>query len=253
MKELYSFSIEVEREVEKTDTKKQKNKESGEMEEISVTKTVKEMVPVKIIIKEPNRRDVEEADMEYSIELSKCIKKGVLTKAMLAKKYSDTGGLLSEEDAQLLTRKYTQLAEQQSKYTRLEAKTKKNKKEQDKVDGLLSDLAELRREIVDLETAYSSVFNHTADTKAQNKVILWYLVNLSYYQENEDDDINSFFIGEALEDKIDEYYKIDEEGHDLFDVAKHKLMSFISFWYFSSGASKEDFDSLNKDIEEGNV
>jgi allophanate hydrolase subunit 1 len=172
---------------------------------------------------------------------------------MLAKKYSDTGGLLSEEDAQLLTRKYTQLAEQQSKYTRLEAKTKKNKKEQDKVDGLLSDLAELRREIVDLETAYSSVFNHTADTKAQNKVILWYLVNLSYYQENEDDDINSFFIGEALEDKIDEYYKIDEEGHDLFDVAKHKLMSFISFWYFSSGASKEDFDSLNKDIEEGNV
>lgn len=253
MKELYSFNIEVEQEVEKTEKKKQKNKESGEMEEISVTKTVKEMVPIKILIKEPNRRDVEEADMEYSIELSKCIKKGVLTKAMLAKKYSDTGGLLSEEDAQLLTRKYTQLAEQQSKYTRLEAKSKKTKKEQEKVDQLLADLTELRREIVDLETAYSSVFNHTADTKAQNKVILWYLVNLSYYQEDEEDDIKSFFVGEEAEDKIDEYYRIDEEGHEIFDACKHKLMSFISFWYFSAGATKEDFDSLNEDIESGEV
>ena len=253
MKELYSFSVETEQEVEKTEKKKQKNKESGKMEEISVTKTVKEMVPVKIIIKEPNRREIEEADMEYSIELSKCIKKGVLTKAMLAKKYSDTGGLLSEEDAQLLTRKYTQLAEQQSKYTRLEAKTKKTKKEQDRVDSLIEELTVLRREIVDLETAYSSVFSHTADSKAQNKTILWYLVNLSYYQEDEEDDIKSFFVGENSEDRIDEYYKIDEEGHELFDVAKNKLMSFISFWYFSASADKEDFDNLNKDIEEGTV
>ena len=107
MKEIYSFNVEVERTVEETSTKKRKNKDTGKMEEVSVAQEFKKEVPVKIILREPNRRQLEEADMEYSIEMSKCIKRGILTKAMLAKKYSDSGGLLSEEDAQFLTRKYS--------------------------------------------------------------------------------------------------------------------------------------------------
>ena len=55
-----------------------------------------------MILKEPNRRQIEEADMEYSIEMSQCVKRGILTKAMLAKKYSDSGGLLAEEDAKTI-------------------------------------------------------------------------------------------------------------------------------------------------------
>ncbi len=81
MKELYDFSIDVEREVTETVTKKKKNKETGKMEEILVEQTAKKGVPVRIIIKEPNRRDLEEADIEYSIEMSNCIKRGILTKA----------------------------------------------------------------------------------------------------------------------------------------------------------------------------
>lgn len=253
MKEIYSFSIEVEREVEETVTKKRKNKETNKMEEVSVDQTVKKEVPIKIILKEPNRREVEEADMEYSIEMSKCIKKGILTKAMLAKKYSDSGGLLSEEDATNLTRNYASLGDLQSKYTRLSSKTKKTKKDEDRLTELLGEMAEVRRDIVDMETSYSSLFNHTADSKAQNKVILWYLVNLSYYQENEDDEIIPFFKSEEMEDKIEEYYAVDEEGDEIFDLAKDKLSTFLSFWYFSSNATTEDFDKLNEDIDEGNV
>ena len=59
-----------------------------------------------MILKEPNRRQIEEADMEYSIEMSQCVKRGILTKAMLAKKYSDSGGLLAEQDAKNLSKKY---------------------------------------------------------------------------------------------------------------------------------------------------
>ena len=253
MKEIYSFSVEVEREVEETVSKKRKNKESGKMEEVSVTQNVKKEVPVRIIIKEPNRRQIEEADMEFSVEMSKCIKKGILTKAMLAKKYSDSGGLLTEEDAKQLTKLYASLGEMQTKYTRLSSKAKKSKKDEDKLNEMLGEMGQLRRDIVDMETTYSSLFNHTADNKAQNKVILWYLVNLSYYQEDEDDNIKPFFTSEESEDKIDEYYDLDENGDEIFDLAKDKLTTFLSFWYFSSNATKEDFDSLNKDIEEGEV
>jgi len=253
MKEIYSFSVDIEREIKQVSKKKQKNKETGEEEEISVEKTVKKEVPVKIILKEPNRREMEDADMEYSIEMSKCIKRGILTKAMLAKKYSDSGGLLSEEDAKHLTRQYSELGDLQNRYTRLSAKPKKNKQDENKLKNLMGQMAEARRDIVEMETSYSSLFNHTADNKAQNKVILWYLVNLSYYQEDESDNPKPFFNAEDSEDKINQYYDIDENGHEIFDLAKDKLTTFLSFWYYSANATKEDFDELNDDINSGNV
>lgn len=252
MKEIYSFSVDLEKEVVKEVKRKRKNKQ-GELEVFTVEETVKEPVPVKIIIKEPNRKEIEEADIEYSIEMSKCIKRGILTKAMLAKKYSDSGGLLSEEDAALLTKRYTELSELQSKHSRISAKPQKTPADKKRLSDLLHDMTEKRRDIVDMETSYSSLFNHTADSKAQNKVILWYLVNLSYYQENEEDDILPFFNGEETQDKIDKYYEIDENGHELFDLVKDKISTIISFWYFSANASREDFDSLSKDIDSGDV
>tara|TARA_Y100001938_G_C8101618_1_gene442296 strand:- start:5943 stop:6704 length:762 start_codon:yes stop_codon:yes gene_type:complete len=253
MKEIYSFDLEIEKEVEKTVERKRKNKETGEQETVSTTKTVKEPVVHRIIIKEPNRRQLEDADMEYSIEMSKCIKNGILTKAMLAKKYSDSGGLLSEEDAKYLTRMYSELGDLQNKFSRLSAKPKKTKKDEESLSGYLGAIAEKRKEIVDMETSYSSLFNHTADSKAQNKVLLWYLVNLSYYRIDEEDEPVPFFNAEETEQKIDQYYEIDEEGHEIFDLVRDKITTILSFWYFSSGATQEDFDQLSNDIDSGNV
>ena len=82
-KELYSFTVDEEVEVEKKTTKK--DKKTGE--ETTITKKVKEKVPVVVKIKRPSRRELEEAELEYSVEMSRCVKKGILTKAMLAKKY----------------------------------------------------------------------------------------------------------------------------------------------------------------------
>jgi hypothetical protein len=39
----------------------------------------------------------------------------------------------------------------------------------------------------------------------------------------------------------------------VFDLAREKLMTFISFWYFSQNASDEDFSNLEKDIDSGEV
>jgi hypothetical protein len=104
-KELYSFS--VDREVEKEVSSSKTDKKTGE--QITVTKKVKEKEPLAVKIKKPSRRELEDAELEFSVEMSKCIKKGILTKAMLAKKYSDTGGLMSEDDAQELVDNYKKI------------------------------------------------------------------------------------------------------------------------------------------------
>ena len=95
-KTLYQFTLDKEVETEKES--KRTNKKTGET---TITKRkVKEKKPIEVQIKRPSRRELEEAELEYSIEMSRCIKRGILTKAMLAKKYSDTGGLFSEEDGE---------------------------------------------------------------------------------------------------------------------------------------------------------
>ena len=78
-KELYKFTIDQEKEIVKEHTRK--NKKTGE--ETTVKKTVKEKIPVEVRLKRPSRRELEDAELEYSVEMSRCVKRGILTKAML--------------------------------------------------------------------------------------------------------------------------------------------------------------------------
>ena len=118
-KELYSFSLEEEKEVEKKTTKK--DKKTGE--ETTVVKKVKEKIPVVVKLKRPSRRELEEAELEYSVEMSRCVKKGILTKAMLYKKYSDTGGVFSEDAAKDYGKLYKEVLDLQKKYEDLKKET----------------------------------------------------------------------------------------------------------------------------------
>ena len=154
-KELYSFS--VDREVEKEVSSTRKDKKTGE--EITVTKKVKEIEPLTVKLKKPSRRELEDAELEFSVEMSKCIKKGILTKAMLAKKYSDTGGLMSEDDAQELVDNYKKIFEFQSEYARLEIIQNKTEKQAARVSEVISGLQEVRRKIVETESNYQALFN----------------------------------------------------------------------------------------------
>ena len=113
-------------------------------------------------------------------------------------------------------------------------------------------MGELRRQIVDMETDYASLFNHTADTKAQNRVILWYVLNLTYVAHGEEDP-ELFFVGKTFEEKEQKYYELDESNDELYGLIQGKLATFVSYWYFTAGVTREDLEQLDKDIEEGNI
>ena len=254
MKEIYSFSVDLETKTTKEVEKTIVDKETGKEEKVKAEEEVVTSEPVRIILKEPNRRQVEEADMEYSIEMSQCVKRGILTKAMLANKYTDTGGLVAEEDAKSLAKSYGKLGEIQSEYTRLSTKTgKKTKEDEERLAELLEDIAVLRKHIVDTETAYASLFNHTADTKAQNRAIMWYVLNLTYVMREEDEEPQVFFKGETFEEKENYYFELDEKEDPLYLLIQGKIATFISYWYYASAITKEDFQKLDQDIENGDV
>lgn len=254
--EIYSFDVSLEKEVEKTTTSK--DEESGE--KVTKTTTSKEEVPYRVYIYKPTRSQTEEADLEYSIEISNCLKKGILTKAMMLKKYDElTGGdqhrlkgdlaTLSTLSSEYAGKQYDLIAlEKNITEEKLTAKQKKERKQE-----LTEQLAELRKEIVTIETEYSSLFDFTADTKAANKQVLWYLSHLTHYAEDEKEEISPVIDGETWEEKRLKLYEIEEnpEDYPLESKIISKALSFVSLWYHSVSITKEDFDSLNSDIEEG--
>ena len=253
-KEIYSFTVEDVREVQEKTKEKRKNDKCFE-EELEITKKVEKKVPFTIGIKEPTRRELEEADMEFSIEMSNCIKKGILTKAMLAKKYSDTGGLLAEADANKLVDLYAELADAEAEYTRRTLQNKNvkrlNEKVQKELDKLSARVGICRRDIVQLESSYQSLFNHTADTKAQNRIVMWYVTHLSYLKKSDDQEAEwePLFKGDTFEAKVDSYYEKDEKQDSLFELVSGKLAALLSYWYFSNETTKQDFDKIINDID----
>jgi hypothetical protein len=253
--------VEVEKKVEVEKTRKGKDGKTEKYTDTELKKVKEKQIVIEsrksvekveqiFVIKQPTRREMEEADMEYSIEMSKCVKKGVLTKAMLMNKYTDTGGMLSEKDAQELSKLYGKLGELQTDFTALNLKSQ-SKASESKKSEVSKDMAELRRTIATAETNFSALLNHTADTRAQNKVIVWYLLTLTNLEK--DGKLESFFTGETFEEKKDHFYKMEEEEDELLEVVYDKITAFISFWYFSSSASESDFKDLEKDIEEGSL
>ncbi len=113
LKELYSFTIDTEKEVEKevikeVEVKDEKTGEKTKKEE-AVKKMVTEKTSIKVFLKKPTRTQVEDGDMFYSIWLNKYIKMGLLTRAMLAKKQVDVGGTLNNDDKVNFAKLYLQL------------------------------------------------------------------------------------------------------------------------------------------------
>jgi len=248
-KELYSFTIDEEKEVEKVS--KRKNKKTGE--ETTVTKKVKEKVPVQVKIKRPSRRDLEEAELEYSVEMSRCVKKGILTKAMLYKKYSDTGGVWSEDDAKDYGRLYKEIFDIQTEYVRLETVDQKTDKQKEKIESLKEELSIKKRKIIDSETSMQSLFDHTADTKAQNRLLLWYTLMLTNIQREDDEDPKPYFIGVDFDKRIDDYYAKEDENSDFYGLLVQKVSTILAFWFFNQASTPEEFNKLIEDVEKGEV
>ena len=139
---IYEFTLET-KEKKKVEVER-KNKETGEVETIVQNKTVK--VPVKYVVKKPTRRIMDEAEAQYAVEMSKNIKRGIVTKAMLVKKYADTGGTLTEEETKDMVRKLQKSNELSNKIQLLTATNKKENKK------------EIKKALIELAVLFLSIY-----------------------------------------------------------------------------------------------
>jgi HPt (histidine-containing phosphotransfer) domain-containing protein len=169
-KYIYEFSID--NEIEKEVVEISKN-EKGE--EVKTLKKVKEKSPVYFRILRPDRKTFEEAELFYGVKVSEGIRLGLLTKSLIAKRYQDDGGALSESEKQRYATLYVTLYVKQTELEKVQANlTKLEKEEQEtKMKDLLNEILNIKKDLANLELQQSSVFDQTAENRARNQVILW--------------------------------------------------------------------------------
>jgi hypothetical protein len=281
-RDLYSFTVdipkqttkevevekefEIEKEVEKK--KRRKNKETGKMEYytekvmqpttekrvVTEERTVTEDVPVKIIFRRPTRTQLEDGDMFYSIWLNKFIKMGLLTRAMLAKQHIDVGGTMDEEEKQYYSQLYVKLFEKQMALQRFAVigSSEMTSDQSEKRERLIAEIGLIRKELTDFETVQANMFEHTADIKARNKTITWYLLNLAHFQDLEDEGSSPepMFSGENYDEKYEVYKSKEDEDDEIFWGSIDKLSSIATIWYMSGVQEQEDFDTLLEEISD---
>jgi hypothetical protein len=96
-----------------------------------------------------------------------------------------------------------------------------------------------------------TLFNHTADIKAQNRAILWYVLNLTQFKDNskKNAEFEWLFPGKTFEVKEAAMFDYEENKNEIYEKCYSKLASIISYWFFTSNTEKEEFDRIIGEID----
>jgi hypothetical protein len=247
MKTMFEFDIYHEKEIEKVDVST--NEKS---EEVKVTSKVKTTVPVKLGIKKPTRSLFDEAELFYGVRLSEGIKAGLLTRALLAKRFNNDGGVLSEEEQKEYNDLYNKFFNLQTDFQSLSLKQEAIRTEEEKANlaKVIEEMTQAREMIQKYEMAQANLFEQTAENRARNKTIMWWVLQLGLI-EGEDKKLKDLFGQGSYESRLQKYDDIEESEFGIEKIALQKLLYLISFWYVGRAATQEEFskllDAINKD------
>jgi len=241
---IYSFTLNKEVSVQKSE--KSKN-DAGE--EITITKNVKEKKPFSFKIKKPNRRTVEEGDIFYAAKVGEYLKAGLLSRTLIAKRFENDGGDLGEITKEEYSKALNDYYSCQLDLNKITAKPEAELTDEDKtkMEELKERISELRSDLTDFDMQRNAIYDQSAESKALNRQIFWYILNLTYWNEGkEDGEFKSYFNGKTFEEKSDSYDVIENEDGDseFFASLTGKLAFAISYW-FNSGNKATEKDILD--------
>lgn len=257
MKELYSF--EIKREVVQEQPYKRKTKKG----EVDAVRKTKKKVSNKIILNKPSVADIEKAEFFFGQKYNEYINAGFLTKTMLYNKMGkDEETPVSKEvtDAFLNNLESARIIEF---YENAENLTEEQKK---KLEQAKEDFVETRIVIQNYESQVQGQFSQTAEVKAEEKMIEWFIFNFTYYEDELNGEKNIFplFSGSNYKEKRETYLELCEDKEsieddniiaikDIFDESFTTIARVVNIWYNKLGKNQEEIEKALKDIFEPNA
>ena len=244
MKLIYEFEIQKEVEVDKTETRE----ENGAT--VTVTTKVKEKKPLYFAIKRPSRNEKEEGEMNRAAFFALCVERGVITQAALRKKYGDTGGIYTNEEEKqysILRQKLRDLLEDY-KLASLNLETQ-TEAEKTKRNEIFDEIFEIRRKIIDFENSATLFYQDTAEAKARNKLIEFFILTLTHHRQDPQKEWAPFFKGKTFEEKLAHLSELEDNDDEIYLQIGEKLAFVVTLLLTSPNLTKEEIDNLEKEME----
>lgn len=211
-------------------------------QQVTVSKDVDVVKPVKLAILKPNRRKAREAEIFYAKRLSFYLKEGLLTYALVNKRYLNDGGALSESTKKAVLTFREKLVELQTEYFGMKSPlTDENQKRRAE---LIIEIGQIQKLLSEFENSYSSLFDNTAETKTQNDMIEWWLTMLTMIDRDDGKGYVPFFGDADAETRLNNLDELESRNDDFLNEFIKKASYFVSFWN-SAGVNlkPEDYKS----------
>lgn len=202
----------------------------------------------KFALLKPNRRLREDGELFYATETSRFAKAGVLPKAAWGTILSNGGGSISEQEREQygnLLIKFRDLSfELQSILIKGDAE--RTEAEKIRSNELINDLDDIRKDIQNFEASQIAIFENTAEAKARNRTILWWVMNLSY--EKDGDNFKPIFKGDTFEEKLLQYDGLeeDENKYEFLLGVIRRITYLITLWFLGRADNHEDLEAFDK-------
>jgi hypothetical protein len=197
----------------------------------------------------PNRRLREDGELFYAAETSRFARAGVLPKAAWNTILSNGGGSISDKERELYGNLLIKFRDISFELQSILIKSEKERTEAEKKrsDELIDDLEEIRRQIQGFESSQIAIFENTAEAKARNRTILWWVLNIAY-QKSGDENYKQVFKGETFSDKLDTYDLIEESEKEdgMILGAIRRLTYLATVWFLGKAETLEDFKEYDK-------
>lgn len=246
MKELYSFDIT--REIT-TKVPYVKKTAKGEVEAFKKSKKKKKN---RIIIEKPSVSDVERGEFFYGQKYSEYINAGFLTKAMMTSKVGNGENSAFSEELKKAVLDNIEASKVISFY---DGSDSLNDEQKAKLDDAKSKFTESQMLLVQHESLIRDQFSQTAEAKAEERMLEWFIFYNAYYEDEVEGvkELFPIFEGNDFEEKRESYLtlseeedEIDDEGlrsvKGIFDEAFETVARVINIWYNKMGSNQKEIE-----------
>ena len=241
MKEHFSYTLPLKQKQEITETLPNGDK---------ITKSVDKESLVKIIIKEPSRKEIQEAKDVYNREWSRCVTNGIVTRAILDKKYRAENGIFTPSEIKNLEDTQKRIKEIREEYSVLDKIPNKSVEDNEKINDLLNEFSNIQKGLDELENLNEDLYSNTAESISKQKEIMYNILYLSYIEERGRP--VPLIDGDSLEDKLENYDVIldkNDEKSKLYYKIIERNGYFVNM--LSRGKLEvSQLDALNKQWNE---
>ncbi len=187
-------------------------------------------------------------EIEYAKQLAVFVKSGLLPKAAWNAILENLGGTVSVPEAEAYNGAKRRFFELSIEKNELEVKNSLTDDEKDRLIMLSQGIDEAKKDIQAFELEQIYVFENTAEAKARNATVQWWLTQLSYKGERE-----QFFQGKTVDEKLDWYDELDSSGEnpkDSFLIQIGQRMNYlITLWFLGRISTWEDFAETDRAAE----